>query len=482
MKYYITTIFMFTILSTVSYSQKVETLVKGPSTFDDGLAIDEDGFIYASRYYGDTISKISPSGEVSIFSSGFGSPNIMAFDMDGYLIVPNATGNKVHKVSKDGTKEILIETIENPTGIAVDTLGNIYISQYSLSKISKLDTEGNLTTYLSGGLLDGPVAMMFGENGELFIGNFNNGRVLKHSAGSEMIIVGDIPGWLGSFTMKDSVIYATSIQGNQIYRITTDGKSQTVFAGTGEKGSKDGPVDKATFDSPNGIALSNSGDTLYVSDFETRSLRMITDFTPKRAWIDIPDTLDFGEINFDTDQTHERNLTIRNTGNDTLTIGQISISDSSFYQDKSELKIMPYSSDTLQIGFRPNTVGEVSSVLTMYSNAQEETASTILVARVISSTGNTAQSEKPQKMKLFQNYPNPFNPSANINFALSEPSDISLEVFDIQGRKVATLAEGKTLSGEHTVNFDGTNLSSGIYYCRLEAKDESEVILMTLIK
>ncbi len=78
----------------------------------------------------------------------------------------------------------------------------------------------------------------------------------------------------------------------------------------------------------------------------------------------------------------------------------------------------------------------------------------------------------PAGFKLYQNYPNPFNPSTTIRYtipSLGKPVDVKLAVYDVLGRKVTELVNGTEAPGEYSVVFDGSNLSSGIYYYRLEA-------------
>lgn len=75
---------------------------------------------------------------------------------------------------------------------------------------------------------------------------------------------------------------------------------------------------------------------------------------------------------------------------------------------------------------------------------------------------------------LIQNYPNPFNPTTTIRFRVVTPSQVTIKVFDVLGREVATLANGYYRSGIHQVQFDGSRLSSGIYFYRLVALGRSE--------
>ena len=87
--------------------------------------------------------------------------------------------------------------------------------------------------------------------------------------------------------------------------------------------------------------------------------------------------------------------------------------------------------------------------------------------------------------KLDQNYPNPFNPSTNISFSILKASNLSLTVYDLSGKEVASLINNKYYSGgDYTVKFETSkyNLSSGVYFYKLSAGDVSEVKKMMLIK
>lgn len=90
--------------------------------------------------------------------------------------------------------------------------------------------------------------------------------------------------------------------------------------------------------------------------------------------------------------------------------------------------------------------------------------------------------ETPAGYRLEQNYPNPFNPSTVINFNLSSSSQVLLSVYNIAGQRVAVLAQGAFSSGQHTVEFNAGNLSSGIYIYRLETDHFTAVRKMTLVK
>jgi hypothetical protein len=90
--------------------------------------------------------------------------------------------------------------------------------------------------------------------------------------------------------------------------------------------------------------------------------------------------------------------------------------------------------------------------------------------------------EIPSSFSLGQNYPNPFNASTNIGFTLDRDSDIALEVFNILGEKVATLADGRFSKGDHTVSWDGSAFSSGIYFYRMNVNAGTQTRRMVMFK
>jgi hypothetical protein len=88
----------------------------------------------------------------------------------------------------------------------------------------------------------------------------------------------------------------------------------------------------------------------------------------------------------------------------------------------------------------------------------------------------------PKQFELSQNYPNPFNPSTVIRFGLPENSKVLLEVYNILGEKVATLVNGEFKAGYYTINFDARDLTSGVYFYRIETSSWKDVKKMILVK
>jgi len=90
--------------------------------------------------------------------------------------------------------------------------------------------------------------------------------------------------------------------------------------------------------------------------------------------------------------------------------------------------------------------------------------------------------KQPTEYALMQNYPNPFNPTTIIRYQLPTASVVQLEVFDVLGKKVASLVNSKQAAGDYSVLFDASSLSSGVYFYRLQASQFVQTKKMLLVK
>ena len=97
-------------------------------------------------------------------------------------------------------------------------------------------------------------------------------------------------------------------------------------------------------------------------------------------------------------------------------------------------------------------------------------------------TGVEEQTSVPRNFQLFQNYPNPFNPSTNISFSLPSKSFVSLKVFDLLGREVATIVSEILQAGNYSRQWDASAISSGVYFYQLRSGNLIETKKLVLIK
>jgi hypothetical protein len=95
---------------------------------------------------------------------------------------------------------------------------------------------------------------------------------------------------------------------------------------------------------------------------------------------------------------------------------------------------------------------------------------------------STTNGNIPESFSLMQNFPNPFNPTTNIRFDIAKAGLVKLNVYDITGKVVETIADANYEPGSYNVNFDASKLSSGIYFYKLETSEFTSVKKMMLIK
>ena len=95
---------------------------------------------------------------------------------------------------------------------------------------------------------------------------------------------------------------------------------------------------------------------------------------------------------------------------------------------------------------------------------------------------NSNENEVPKDFYLYQNFPNPFNPSTQIRFDLAKSGLVTLNVYDITGKKITELVNENMSAGKHSVEFNASNLSSGIYFYRISAPGFTSIRKMILVK
>lgn len=248
--------------------------------FHDGLAVDRKGNLYGSDFVGNTVYKMTPSGEVSVFVDGLISPNGIGINTNSEVYVCDNFGNTIYKYSEEGIQLDSIPAV-SPAGIKrIPGTNDMLFVEYFTNTINRLGADNTITKLYEGAPINGPAGIAFDRKGNTYIGNFNDRKIYKFKDG-ELSFIAELPAeaseanFLGFLTYAKGFLFATQIGEHKIYKINPKKENEfEVFAGS-TLGNADGDISEATFNFPNGILASRDGKTLYVSDAGTSNLRII---------------------------------------------------------------------------------------------------------------------------------------------------------------------------------------------------------------
>lgn len=259
-------------------AQQVTTITSTTIKIDDQLIFDAQGNLYGSNYDGSAVFKRTPDGTESIFASGFNTPNGMAYAADSSLILCDPQANKVYQIAADGSKTVFISTLTSPSGIIKELDSDtLIISAYSQNKMWKVAPDGVATPFVYHSEFNGIFSMCYDDSANLYLANYNNAKIFKVTPDGQIAFFSQLPGapTLGFLAYSRGHLYATAFATHKIYKLDLYGNYYE-WLGSGV-GNTDGDSATATFNRPNGILFSRTGDTLYISDYGSKRVRMITD-------------------------------------------------------------------------------------------------------------------------------------------------------------------------------------------------------------
>ncbi len=268
----------------LTQAQYVTTVNQFPDPrVTDAVIADQHFNLFISDFNGTSVYKRDPSGTLSVFASGFDSPNGLAFDSQENLFVVDFGGSAIYKVSYAG---VMLDTfpVATPSGIIkMYNSDTMIFTQYNGNTLMKLAPDGVIVPMHSGGILDGPVGLAYDSTGQLFGANFNDREIYKIDEDSvthwATIPVIGLPNtqYLGFIAYARGSLWATAFTAHQIFRVDlTQADSVEWFSGS-TVGVVDGHVSIAKFNRPNGICASLTGDTIYITDAGNGRVRTITD-------------------------------------------------------------------------------------------------------------------------------------------------------------------------------------------------------------
>ncbi len=204
--------------------------------------------------------------------------------------------------------------------------------------------------------------------------------------------------------------------------------------------------------------------------------------------VDVPDTLAGGKLNASTASAFNGVTLGLNSVVGTLSVPLSAKQSFSGSVTSHHLKLSSPVTVSLQ-ALRGQTTSFVpnASILGKFSECDLAFSLVNAVVPALTSSGGATPTSSsapllPENVLLGQNYPNPFNPTTTIAYRVLNGGYVSLTVYDVLGREVSALVNEDQFAGVHTATFDGSNLPSGIYFCRLTAPGISQVKKMILVK
>lgn len=265
-------------LTTYGFSQVTVSTLTPSFKGSGGLSLDEEGNLFIGDF-GDFLGIPDPDGlpndviqldtdlNLTQYSTGFIGASGNDFDSNGILYQSDIRDNAIFKII-NGVRTFVTSTgISSPVGIVFDSNDNFYVCNCGNGTIQKVTPSGTSTQFASGGFFACPNGITVDENDNLYVSNFSNNKIVKITPAGVTSMIGETA--LGNghldYDINSRNLYIASYSGHQIYSLNIDDLKMNPIAGSGVRGNTDGFGLEATFSTPNGVAISKTGDSIYVN-------------------------------------------------------------------------------------------------------------------------------------------------------------------------------------------------------------------------
>ena len=250
-----------------------------------GIVLDDSGNLYIADF-GDflggpdndgipnNVMKLDTDLNLTVYADDFTGASGNEFDSNGVLFQADIRDNAVYKII-NGSREFYASAgLISPVGIAFDSSDNLYVCNCGASNVRKIEPDGTSTVFSTGnGFFACPNGMTIDEDNNLYVVNFSNPFIVKITPDGTATNIGNTGFGNGhvDYDVNTNNLYIASFGGNKIFYLDLDdlGSGAIEIAGTGVAGNDDGDAIDATFSAPNGIAVSKTGDSIYVNSSVT---------------------------------------------------------------------------------------------------------------------------------------------------------------------------------------------------------------------
>jgi DNA-binding beta-propeller fold protein YncE len=247
-----------------------------------GVTTDALGNIYVADF-GEIVWKLTPEGKRREFTSGLYGASGNAIDKQGNLLQSSFYGDSITQIDRKGqAKAFVTSGLSGPVGIAINKqTGDVYVANCRGNSIAKITPDGAVSSFAKSDLFRCPNGISFDSEGNLYVVNFRDNRMFKvDPKGSVTLFATVSEKGLGHLCFRKDRFYVTAYESHEIYEVTLDGTVKRIL-GDGERGIVDGTGAKARLSFPNGIACHPWAPRLYINEYVNES----TSSLPGRAII-----------------------------------------------------------------------------------------------------------------------------------------------------------------------------------------------------
>jgi|GEM_PF-2079661 hypothetical protein len=462
---------------------------------------------------GNTTYGYAYNGAATSFAEGGG----FYVDSGGNLTLNNCSLRNNHCIAYNYNGMVSVSALAYGGGIHFASNGILQLNNTVIDSNSSTVTSGNNRYTRGGGLyLNGGISTLNNSiisNNSVSGGSNEAGGIYKLSSGSSLTLNNStvayntsdgIRNTAGTLTASNSILYLnmpTQISGSAIVTYSD------VQGGWSGEGNIDiypeffGPDSlHIEFDSPcvdvgnpnaiynDPVDPSSPGNTVWPAWGAVRN-DMGAHGGPGAAgwWVGAeisvtPEILDFGSCELGS--TVALPLDISNTGITNLILFNVLCSNACFstnFNPPANL-IAPGNTLSLTVTFAPEDTLSYVDTLFMVNSYELCGVGLLGQGAAVGIANPNPGTGIPKEFALRGPYPNPFNPATTLKMELPVASWVKLEIYDVGGKSVGTIIEGWRRAGYHEVNFDGSDLSSGLYFAKLMAADCRQVKKMVLLK
>ncbi|MEP0262533.1 T9SS type A sorting domain-containing protein [Dokdonia sp.] len=269
---------MLCIVYTTIQAQITVTTITPEFNGSGGLSLDSEGNLFIADFgdflgMADTdgipnnVLKLDPDLNLTVFASDFTGASGNDFDSEGVLYQSDIRDSAIYKIV-DGARVFVTSTgIVAPVGIVFDDQDNFYVCNCGNNTIRKVTPDGTSTQFASGEIFSCPNGITVDENNNLYVSNFSNTNIVKITPDGTTSIIGNTVAGNGHLDYDPNTgnLYIASYSGHQIFSLKLETLMMDDIVGTGVRGNDDGDGETATFSTPNGIAVSDNGEVLFVN-------------------------------------------------------------------------------------------------------------------------------------------------------------------------------------------------------------------------